>query len=677
MNSKLNRLLSITWCMGVLFPLSVFAQETVETVSPDGRIKMSVTVKSLGAPYEPGPRLYYSVSYRGNPVILDSPMALWFQEAPACGPGDMIMLIEQKYIRDAWDTTGGKSSHVLDHYQETQIWLKHAPPSRVRYKMALRAYNDGVAFRHVLLPEGASQDFNVTQEKTWFRFTADHTVWAADYSTFKSSQETEFGQKRLSTIAPNSVHGLPVLVQTPKAWVAITEASLADWAGMYVQGVENVPNTLCTRLAPHPTDSGVCVTARAPHKSPWRVILLADHPGRFIESNTILNLNEPCAIADPSWIKPGKCAWDWWWSGSYAPDASFEMGANQDTMKYFIDFASEMGWEYQLVDWQWYGPPFADGVGGPAHPTSDITTNNPNIDVPALVQYAKAKNVRLFVWAHWEHIDQQMNEAFPLYEKWGVAGVKIDFMDRDDQGMVNFYHRVTKKAAEHHLLIDLHGAYKPTGIRRTYPNLLTREGVMGNEYNKWSDRVTPDHCLVLPFTRMIAGPMDFTPGGFRHADKASFKIVPEPGPMVYGTRAFQLAMLVVYESPLQVLCDTPYAYRQSPEGLDFLKLVPTTWNETRVINGQVGNYITVARRSGRDWYIGVMTDWTARSLTLPLTYLGTGRFAAQIWRDAEPNESNLLVRSSRHITARDTLQVDLRSGGGCVIRLTPNPESAP
>ncbi len=677
MNARMNRLLSITWCLGVLFPLSASAQETVEAMSPDGRIKMSVAVKSLGAPYEPGHRLYYSISYRGKPVILDSPTALWFEKAPPCGPGDMIMLIEQKYTRHAWETLGGKSRHVLDHYQETQIWIKHAPPSRVRYQIALRVYNDGVAFRHVLLPEGENQSFNLTQEETWFRFAADHTVWAADYNTFKSSQETEYGQKRLSTMAPNSVHGLPVLVQTPKAWVAITEANLTDWAGLYVQGVENVPNTLRTRLSPHPENPKVCVTAQTPHKSPWRVILLADHPGRFIESNTILNLNEPCAIEDPSWIKAGKCAWDWWWSGSYAPDAPFQMGSNQDTMKYFIDFASDMGWAYQLVDCRWYGPPFADVVGGPAHPTSDITTHNPDIDVPSLVTYAKAKNVRLFVWAHWEHVNRQMDKAFPLYEKWGVAGVKIDFMDRDDQDMVNFYHRVVKKAAEHHLLINFHGAYKPTGIRRTYPNLLTREGVMGNEYNKWSDRVTPDHCLVLPFTRMIAGPMDFTPGGFRHGSKASFKIITGAGPMVYGTRAFQLAMLVVYESPLQVLCDTPYAYRQSPEGLDFLKLVPTTWDETRVINGQVGNYITVARRSGDDWYVGAMTDWTARSLNIPLTYLGKGRFTAQIWQDAEPKKDNLLAKSSRNVTAQDTLQLDLYSGGGYVMRLTPNPEPAP
>lgn len=673
MDCKLGRVLSVLWCLGAWFPLSVSAQETVRAVSPNGQVRMHVTVKSLDKPYEPGPRLYYSVFYRDKPVVLDSPMSLHFQDAPHCGPGDTIFLIEQTNVRDTWETVWGKSRQVEDHCQETLIWVKRCPPFNTKYQIALRAYDDAVAFRFILPKTRGDDSFNLTAEKTWFRFAADHTVWAADYKSFRSSQETEFGQKRLSTLGSNTVYGLPVLVQTPAAWVAVTEANLTDWAGMYLQDVKNVPNTLVTRLAPNPMNPEVCVTAETPAKSPWRVIMVADHPGRFIESDTVLNLNEPCAIEDPSWIKPGKCAWDWWWSGSYAPDASFEVGSNQDTMKYFIDFASEMGWEYQLVDWQWYGPPFLDVVGGRAHPTSDITTDNPNIDIPALVEYAKAKDVRLFLWAHWKHIDKQMDKAFALYEKWGIAGVKIDFMDRDDQDMVNFYHRVVKKAAEHHLLVNLHGAYKPTGIRRTYPNLVTREGVMGNEYNKWSDRVTPDHCLVLPFTRMIAGPMDFTPGGFRHGDRASFKIIGGPGPMVYGTRAFQLAMLVVYESPLQVLCDTPYAYRQSPEGLDLLKLVPTTWDETRVLNGEVGNFITVARRSGKDWYVAAMTDWTKRALEIPLSFLGRGRYTGQVWQDAAPGRDNLLVQSSRNVTAQDTLQVNLPSGGGYVIRLTPNP----
>jgi alpha-glucosidase len=256
-----------------------------------------------------------------------------------------------------------------------------------------------------------------------------------------------------------------------------------------------------------------------------------------------------------------------------------------------------------------------------------------------------------------------------------VAGVKIDFMARDDQEMVNFYHRVVKKAAKHHLTVDFHGAYKPTGLSRTYPNLLTREGVLGNEYNKWSDRVTPDHCLTLPFTRMLAGPMDFTPGGFRHGTRETFKVVggDAPAPMVFGTRAFQLAMLVVYESSLQVLCDTPYEYRKSPAGQGFLKIVPTTWDQTEVLNAQVGDFITVARRSGPDWYVGSMTDWTARELKIPLGFLGNSRYEATIWADGDDADENpaSLTKTTRTVTKTDQLKATMAPGGGQVIHLRP------
>jgi alpha-glucosidase len=246
-------------------------------------------------------------------------------------------------------------------------------------------------------------------------------------------------------------------------------------------------------------------------------------------------------------------------------------------------------------------------------------------------------------------------------------------MNRDDQEMVNFYHLVAKKAAEHKLLVDFHGAYKPTGTGRTWPNQITREGVMGNEYNKWSNRVTPEHCLTLPFTRMLTGPMDFTPGGFRHGTQSTFKVVggDAPAPMVMGTRCFQLAMMVVYDSPLQVLCDSPYALRNSPAGLDFLKIVPTTWDQTKVLDGQVGRFIAVARRSGSDWYIGSMADWAGRRLEVPLDFLGQGTFEATIWSDAPDanDHPENLVKETRSVTAKDKIAVRMASGGGQVIHL--------
>jgi alpha-glucosidase len=349
----------------------------------------------------------------------------------------------------------------------------------------------------------------------------------------------------------------------------------------------------------------------------------------------------------------------------------FEMGSNTETMKHFIDLSAEMGWEYQLVDWHWYGPPFVED-SHESNPESDITTMNPDIDIPELVRYGADKGVKILLWLEWNHADKQMDKAFPLYEKWGVAGVKVDFMQRDDQYAVNFYHRLVKLAAKHHLVVDFHGAYKPTGFSRTYPNLMTREGVLGNEYAKWSHRITPEHKVTIPFTRGMLGEMDFTPGAFVNVREEDHKLQTEaPSPMTMGTRCNELAMLVVYESPLQVLCDAPYNYRNSPQGIDFLRIVPTTWDETRVINAAVGDYITTARRLGEEWYIGTMTDGDARDLEIPLSFMEEGKYVAIIWQDAEDadTEPTHLEKIEQQVDRNTVIVARLAPGGGQVIHL--------
>ncbi|MDH7600197.1 MAG: glycoside hydrolase family 97 catalytic domain-containing protein, partial [Sedimentisphaerales bacterium] len=472
----------------------------------------------------------------------------------------------------------------------------------------------------------------------------------------------------------DEIYGVPVLIKVDDhIWAALAEADLQDWAGMHLDRLGGVPNAFVTVLSPRQDDPRICVISRTPRTSPWRVIMLGRSPGDLIESDIIDNLNPPCAIEDTSWIRPGKAAWDWWWSGGYAPDANFPLGPNNATMRYFIDLASQMGWEYQLIDWHWYGPPFTRS--GQPDPNCDITRSIPDINIPELVEYARQRSVRLLVWLHWFHADRQLDEAFDLYQKWGLAGVKIDFMNRDDQEMVNFYHRVLQKAAEHRLVVDFHGAYKPTGTRRTWPNLLTLEAVLGNEYNKWSARVTPEHCLTIPFTRMLTGPMDFTPGGFRNASRSQFKVVGSdaPAPMVMGSRCHQLAMLIVYESPLQVLCDSPYAYRSSPDGLDLLRLVPTTWDQTKVIDGQVGQYIVVARRSADQWFVAGMTNWDARTLDIPLDFLQEGKYQATIWADPPDANDRPTGVDTKTIQVRpgDHIKAVLASGGGYILHIKP------
>jgi alpha-glucosidase len=305
--------------------------------------------------------------------------------------------------------------------------------------------------------------------------------------------------------------------------------------------------------------------------------------------------------------------------------------------------------------------------GGPA----DLTKSVPAIDIPMLVEYAKSKNVRIWLWAHFRDMYDQADDAFGQFEKWGIAGMKIDFMDRSDQWMVNWYRTTAKKAAEHHILLDYHGAFKPDGMQRTYPNVLTREGVMGAEYNKWSARETPKHNVTLAFTRMLAGPMDYTPGGFDNVTRENF-VARNRAPMVMGTRAHHTALFVVLESELQMVSDSPDAYDGQKE-TEFLKAVPASWDETRVLNGVPPKYITVARRRGSEWYVGSITDWDARELDVPMSFLGSGAYDAEIYADgpnaaAQPKDS---IVEKRRVNAQTVLKLKLAPGGGSAIRLVP------
>ncbi|MGZ8878361.1 MAG: glycoside hydrolase family 97 catalytic domain-containing protein, partial [Candidatus Aminicenantales bacterium] len=404
------------------------------------------------------------------------------------------------------------------------------------------------------------------------------------------------------------------------------------------------------------------VKGTAPKSTPWRVLMVGPDPARFIERNyLILDLSAPCAIADTSWIKPGKAAWDWW-SGSYATGVAFKPGMNTATMKHYIDFAARHKFEYMLVDAGW-APMSEDGR------IEDILRYRPEVDVPAIIAYGKSKGVATLLWVEWQALGRHMDEAMALYEKWGAAGIKVDYMNRDDQDMVDYYEKVVKTAAEHRLTVDFHGAYKPTGLRRAYPNLLTREGVMGLEYSKWSDRITPEYDVTIPFTRMLAGPMDFTPGAMRNAARGKFE-ARDIAPMAQGTRAHQLAMYVVYESPLVMVSDYPEAYEGQP-GLEFIEKVPTVWDDTKALGGLPAKYVAIARRSGDGWWIGAMTNWDARELDLPLDFLGAGEYEATIFADGADAavEATSLEITKKTVKAGDRLMLKLAPGGGAAVMI--------
>ena len=651
--------------------LSCSSGKDFKVKSPDGRIQIMINPGN-----EDNPGIQFSVSYNSVSVLENCPFFLSFKKMPGIGRNLEVIASESKLIDENWERVWGKSKKVRNYCNELKLEFAETGDRNRKFNMTFRAYNDGIAFRYNIPEQESISEFSIIRENTLFSFTGDHKIWATHWNNFVTSQEEEFKEEKLSDLKMDDILGTPLLVQIDSAiWAAILEANLTDWSGMCLSaGPEQ--NSVITRLAPLPSEPDIVVKSSAPRNSPWRVVMLADHPGRFIESDIIHNLNESCALQDVSWIKPGKSAWDWWWSNGYAPDMKRKLGPDIESHKYFIDFASEMGWTYQLVDWFWYGPPFASFVTWVPNPESDITKYTKECNVPEIVKYASSKGVKTIIWLQWNHVDAQMDEAFPLYEKWGVAGVKIDFMNRNDQEMVNFYHRIIKKAAEHHLIVDFHGAYMPTGVERTWPNFITREGVLGNEYSKWSYRITPDHCLTIPFTRMLGGHMDFTPGGFIHGTKETFQPGEQTGlpyTMVMGTRCYQLAMLVVYESALQVICDSPYNYRKDPAGLDFLKIVPTTWDETKFLDGKVGDYIIVARKSGSDWYVGGMSDWTPRSLNVSFGFLGPGNFKAEIWKDA-PDADKIpahLVKESISLNSQVKKEINLAPGGGFVMQISP------
>jgi alpha-glucosidase len=638
--------------------------------SPNGSLTIALSVVSKPQPYLPGDRIYYRVSYKGTPVLEDSPLGLDFTDGPALDRDFDVVSVAKRSNDSTWENAFGAQRTVPDRYNEVVVSLEERIKPYRKLDVVLRAYDEGVAFRYVVPKQDLTEEFNLAAENTGFYFAADAFAYALNMGRWDTHNEGPYERILVREIKPASLVNLPLLVDMPgpKLWAAILEADLTDYAGMYVAGVPEMPNALTSRLAIAPKRRfDQPVIAPLPKATPWRVIMVGPDPGRFIETNyLVLNLSAPCAIADTSWIKPGKAAWDWW-SGSYATGVDFKPGMNTATMKHYIDFAARHKLEYMLVDAGW-APMSEDGR------IEDILRYRPEVDVPAIIAYGKSKGVETLLWVEWRALDRHMDEAMALYEKWGAAGIKVDYMNRDDQEMVNYYEKVVKTAAAHRLTVDLHGAYKPTGLRRAYPNLLTREGVMGLEYSKWSENVTPEYDVTIPFTRMLAGPMDYTPGAFRNAAKGRFE-AKDIAPMSQGTRAHQLAMYVVYESPLVMASDHPEAYEGQP-GFEFIEKVPTVWDETRFLAGEPAQYIALARKKGENWYVGAMTNWEARTFDLPLGFLGAGEFEATIFADGPDaaTEGTSLDISKRMVTAGDRLTLKLAPGGGAAVLIGVGPQ---
>ncbi|HYC94555.1 MAG TPA: glycoside hydrolase family 97 protein [Sphingomicrobium sp.] len=612
---------------------------SVVLASPDGATRIEVA--------SDGSTL--SVSRKGEQILAPSPLGLELSDAPNFAKLKLAG-VKRDTQRRTIPLTATKARSALDHYNSALINFREAGNSRRTLTIEARAYNDGIAFRY-LLPHGAP--VAVKDERTAFRFGYDPTCLFTEHAT---SHEKHWNSLKLSQLDPAKAYDVLAVCasKSGRTHFAIAQSDLAGYAGATLKPADG---GLKLSMIPRIDRKDVAVLSPGGLKSAWRVVMMGNRAGDLIESNLIGNL-APQADGDFSWVKPGLVAWDWWSGATTAEKPSMEL------YKRFIDFAAASGFPYFLIDAGWA---YKTGPCCNALPETDITRPEPGLDMPALAKYASDKGVGLLLWAHWKHVEPRMAEVLDTYRRWGIKGVKVDFMERDDQQMVDFYVRLARETAKRQLLLDMHGAFLPMGLSRTYPNYITQEGVLGLEYNKWTDLITPAHNVKLAYTRMLPGPMDYTPGGFRNGTPATFK-ASDISPMTQHTRGHALAQYVVYESPLQMVSDNPSAY-ENAAGFEFIKAVPTAWDETRFIGGTPESHIVLARRKGTRWYIGAMTNEQARTVEIPLTMLGRGTFNATIWRDgAGPND---VERTDRRVTPTDRLTIAMSTAGGAAIVLEP------
>jgi alpha-glucosidase len=644
---------------------SVFAQPAPPQLSsPDQQLVVRFATNPSAAASGADGKLVYSATFHGKPILEDSALALELSDQPALGSDVHIVDSKPGSGTDDYTLSNQKVSKVHDGYNSLVIHIEESGAGHRTMSIEARAYNGGFAFRYLLPQQDAIQQLQLKKEDTEFRLATDATDWLLALPNYRSSYESEYVQLPTSALSNQggvSSHfliGLPLLIHEPGvAWMDIVEADLEGSTSMYVTNPSGnwAGHWFSALLSPRHDHPEIAVEGALPWHSAWRVLEVADDPGRLVESTLQYDLSPSSRVADTSWIHPGKASWNWWVNDV---DKNGKPSFTTDNMKYYVDFAAQSGFPYMMLDAGW-------SAG------RDITHMNGKIDVPELVRYAATKNVKVWIWCYSESVAQQMQEAFPLFEKWGVAGVKIDFINRDDQQGIQWYYDVAKLAAEDHLMVDFHGTRTPWGLERTYPNVLSYEGVLGMENNKVGRRDSPVDRSVFPFTRLLAGPMDYTPGGFNNATEDGF--VPQnSSPMVMGTRAQQLALYVIFQTPLQMVSDSPQSYAGEP-AFQFIKDVPVSWDATRVLNGRPGEFVTIARSHGDDWYLGSMTNWTPRTIDVPLSFLGPGIYTAEIYADGSDaaTQPKHVAIHRQEVKATQSLTLHLAPGGGCAIRFIP------
>jgi len=648
------------WRIVLMLSITVFwtarktaAQSSFDLKSPDKRIEVRIRTAR-------GVR--YDVVLKGRAILEDSSLSIDVDHKTF--GKDVAKVLHSKassHDEVIEPVVRQKFAKIRDNYNEVRLELEGG------YAVTFRAYNEGVAYRlETSLP---SQEVKIYGEEMNLNFSANDVVYYPQEDSFMSHNERKYLPQRLAEILPAFIATLPAVVDVGQgAKVAVAESDVEEYPGLWLRGTGG-PGLAAT-FPPYPlkekreTDLNIRVIEAADYIAitkgtrtfPWRVLGIVDQDTDLLTNQIVYLLEKPSQVQDTSWIKPGKVSWDWW-NANNVYGVDFKAGINTATYKYYIDFAAKYAIPYIILDEGWYkGSNCIDVV--------------PAIDMEELTAYGKQKNVGLILWVGWKVLDDRLEQALDQYAKWGIAGIKVDFMQRSDQPVINYYHRVSRETAKRKMLVDFHGDQKPASMTRTWPNLINTEGVRGLEWDKWSAETDPKHSVTLPFTRMFLGPMDYTPGAMLNAQKASFAAI-HNRPMSLGTRCQQLAMYVIYDAPLQMLSDSPSNYLREPEMMDFLGPVPTVWDDTKVLSGQISDYVAVARRNGHDWYVGAMTDWTPRELEIDFSFLPDGNFQMESFEDgvnADRMASDYKMTKTQ-VNKTTKLKLKLAPGGGWAARL--------
>lgn len=644
-------------CIAVLIQTGAFAKDYI-LLSPDKKITIRVSIDK---------NITWSVLKNQELLINPSPMSMTLSDGNHPGLSPKVLKAATNSVNQTITAViPVRNKMIPEVYNELKLLMKGG------YAVEFRAYNDGVAYRFVTALGAAPIEIN--QEEVAFNFNENCEIYLPKENNkeLQSHYEGDFKAMKLNEIPDTQYGYLPLYISTTAGTkMVVTEADIHDYPNLFLYGTGG--NSLTGSFpkvileATPKGDRGEIIVKKADYHAktsgdrsfPWRTVIISSTDKGLLENELVYKLAKPNVLKDTEWIKPGKVAWDWW-NDNNIYGVNFKSGLNTDTYKYYVDFASEYGLEYIILDEGW------------SRTTTNLMASNPQLDLQELIKYATDKHVGVILWALWKPLDKDMDAILDQYVRWGVKGIKVDYMARADQYMVNFYERTAQATAKRKLLLDMHGAYKPVGLNREYPNLLNYEGVRGAENNKWEETMTPEHNVTLPFTRMVAGPMDYTPGAMINTNKGEFHINFK-SPMSMGTRAHQTSMYVLYDSPLQMLCDNPSNYRKEPVYTHYIARFPTTWDKTIALEGKIGEYAVVAKKNGNNWYIGGMTNWDARSFTIPLTFLDGKKYKIEILKDGinvgkYAADYQIITQEVKN---GEKLIVDMAAGGGYAAILTP------